>query len=45
VTSKDCVHGVLIGKGKETRVWIDDVGLVTDFIPSDDLEECVQALV
>lgn len=45
MTSQDCKHGVLIGKGTATRVWIDDVGLVTDFIPSDDLNECVQALV
>lgn len=27
------------------RVYINEVGLVTDFIPSEDLNECVEALV
>jgi len=33
------------GKGKACTVWIEGLGLVEDFMASDDLNECVEALL
>lgn len=34
-----------IGVGKSCAVWIEGLGLVKDFMASDDLNECVEALL
>lgn len=33
------------GTGKDRKVYLDDVGLIENFMASDDLNECVEALL
>jgi hypothetical protein len=39
------VPGVFEGVGKNRRVYIEDLGMVDNFMASDDLNECVEALL
>ena len=44
-TSMKQVPGVFEGVGKNRRVYIEGLGIVNDFMASDDLNECVEALL
>ena len=39
------VPGVFEGSGKNRRVYIEDLVVVDNFMASDDLNECVEALL
>jgi hypothetical protein len=38
-------HGVFEGHGKNRRVFIEGLGIVDNFLASDDLNVCVEALL
>ena len=39
------MHGQFEGTGKNRRVYIEDLGIVDNFMASDDLNICVEALL
>jgi hypothetical protein len=39
------LHGVFEGQGKNRRVFIEGLGIVDNFLASDDLNICVEALL
>ena len=41
ITSKFVHAGVFRGKGKNCTAFFEDIGLVDNFVVSDDLNECV----
>lgn len=43
--SKNYKLGVFEGNGRSRRVFIEDIGLIDDFMASDDLNTCVEALL
>lgn len=43
--SKKQVHGQFEGSGKNRKVYIEDLGVVDNFMASDDLNICVEALL
>lgn len=45
LSSQKHVPGVFEGVGKNRRVYIEDLGMVDNFMASDDLNECVEALL
>ena len=45
VSHKQMLHGVFEGQGKNRRVYIEGLGLVDNFLASDDLNICVEALL
>lgn len=45
LSSSKQVPGVFEGVGKNRRVYIEDLGIVDNFMASDDLNECVEALL
>lgn len=37
--------GVVMGNGKDRAIFVDGIGVVDNFMASDDLNECVEALL
>lgn len=37
--------GVVIGNGKDRAIFVEGIGIVDNFMASDDLNDCVEALL